>query len=53
MSPATAGALGSPSLISTVSLVMTRNVEGPGYCGPGIFIAEECDGIGNKWSGCY
>jgi len=48
MSPATAGALGSPFLSSGVSLVMTRNVEGPGYCGPGVFIAEECDGRGNK-----
>jgi len=52
MSPATAGALGSPSLFSGVSLVMTRNVEGPRYCGPGVFIAEKCDGIGNKESGC-
>jgi len=53
MSPATAGALGFPSLSSGVSLVMTRNVEGPGYCGPRVFNAEERDGTGNKGSGCY
>jgi len=53
MSPSTAGALGSPSLFSGVSLVMTRNVEGPGQCGPGVFTVEERDGIGNKGSGCY
>jgi hypothetical protein len=52
MSPSTAGALGSPSLFSGVSLVMTRNVEAPGGCGPGVFTAEEHDGIGNKGSGC-
>jgi hypothetical protein len=43
MSPSTAGALGFPSLFSGVSLVLTRIVEGPGHCGPGVFIAEEFD----------
>jgi len=51
MSPSTVGALGSPSLFSGVYLVMARNVEGPGHCGPGVFTAEECDGTGKKGSG--
>jgi hypothetical protein len=35
-------------LFSEVSLDLTRDAEGSGHCGPGIFTAEECDGIGKK-----
>ena len=53
MSPSTAGALGSLSLFCGVSLVLTRDAEGPRYCEPGVFIAEERENTGNKGSGCY
>lgn len=43
MSPSTAGALRSPSLFSGVSLVLTMIVEGPGHCGPAVFVAEELE----------
>jgi len=41
MSPSTTGALESRSMFSGVSLVMSWKAEGPGHCGPEVFIAEE------------
>jgi hypothetical protein len=44
------GASESISIFSGVSSVSTRDAEGPGDSGSGIFIAEEV-GVGDKWSG--
>jgi len=33
-----------------VSSVSTWDAEGPGDCGSAVFIAEELDGAGEKWS---
>jgi len=41
----------SPSNFSVVSAFSTRDAEGPGDCGSGVFIAEEVDGIGEQGSG--
>jgi hypothetical protein len=50
-SAAGSGASGFLSMFSGVSSVFTRDAEGPGNCGSGIFTAEEGDGVGDKWSG--
>jgi hypothetical protein len=34
-----------------VSSDSTRDAEGPGDCGSGVFIAEEVDGVGDEGSG--
>jgi hypothetical protein len=39
------------SVFPGVSSVSTRDAEGPGHCGLGVFIAEEVDGVGDKGSG--
>jgi hypothetical protein len=31
-----------------VSSLSTRDTEGPGHCGSGVFIAEELGGVGDK-----
>jgi hypothetical protein len=36
-------------MFSAVSLVCTSDVEGSRDCGSGVFIAEEVDGVGDKW----
>jgi hypothetical protein len=36
---------------SGVSSFSTRDAEGLGNCGSGVFIAEEADGVGDKGSG--
>jgi hypothetical protein len=38
-------------VFSRVTSVCTRDAEGPGDCGSGVFIAEEVDGVGGKGSG--
>lgn len=38
-------------MFSAVSLVCTSNTEGSGNCGSGVFIAEEVDGVRDKWLG--
>jgi hypothetical protein len=50
MSPSTAG-LGSLGFSSVVSLVSTRDVEGPGDSQSEVCVAEKVDGVGNKGSG--
>jgi hypothetical protein len=53
MSPSTAG-LGSlefSSVVSEVSLVSTRDAEGPGDSQSEVCVAEKVDGVGNKGSG--
>jgi len=36
---------------NSVSSVCTSDAEGSGDCGSGVFIAEEVDGVGDKWLG--
>jgi hypothetical protein len=40
-----------PSIFSVVSAVSTRDSQGPGDCGLGVFIDEEVDGVGSEGSG--
>jgi hypothetical protein len=47
LSSAGSGVSRSPSLLSGVSSVSTRNAEGPGHCGS-VLITEEVDGVGDK-----
>jgi hypothetical protein len=52
MSPSPSGlkVLRSLSALSSVSLNFTRDAEGPGDCGSGVFIAAEVDGVGEQGS---
>ena len=34
-----------------ISSISTRQAEGPGECGSGVFIAEEVDGVGDMGLG--
>jgi hypothetical protein len=38
-------------MFSGVSSLSTRDDEGTGHCGSGVFIGEELDGVGDKGSG--
>jgi hypothetical protein len=40
-----------PFCVCQVSSVSTRDAEGPGYCGSGVFTAEQVDAVGDKGSG--
>jgi hypothetical protein len=53
MSPSASGlrVSGSLSALSAVSQNFTRDAEGPGDCGSGVFIGAEVDGIGEQGSG--
>ena len=42
---------GSLSALSVLYLNFTRDPEGPGDCGSGVFIAAEVDGVGEQGSG--
>lgn len=53
MSPSASGlrVSGSLSALSAVSLNFTRDAEGPGDCGSGVFVAAEVVGVGDQGSG--
>jgi hypothetical protein len=36
-------------MLSVVSSVSTRDVEGPGDCGSEVYVAEEVYGVGHNW----